>query len=280
LASVRIVVAVVEDLGARVLKADHRLDLRCHRLPRRIGEALRVRLRRSAFHVLERVLDGQVASGSCALVWSVTMSMAAPRASSSGNTSPALPSSPIDSGRFASRAASASSSASIEVASYVEVAMLDAARDAGRVDVDADRDAVVHRDASGCAPPIPPRPAVRVMVPGQRAAEPLGRDGGERLVGALQDALGADVDPRARRHLAVHGQPELPPGGGTRPSWPSRRPGSSWRSARAAPTRGCASTPTGLPDWTSMVSSFFEVVRVRTIASKLFQSRAALPVPP
>src|SRR5919201_3784632 len=28
----------------------------------------------------------------------------------------------------------------------------------------------------------------------------------ERLVGSLQDALRADVDPRARRHLAVHDQ--------------------------------------------------------------------------
>src|SRR5664279_5863072 len=34
------------------------------------------------------------------------------------------------------------------------------------------------------------------------------------------------------------------------------------------------------PDWTSMVSSFSSVVSVRTIASKDFQSRAALPVPP
>src|SRR5665811_1293873 len=49
-------------------------------------------------------------------------------------------------------------------------------------------------------------------------------------------------------------------------------------------TRGAHSwvriTPTGRPDWTSMVSSFSSVVRVRTIASKDFQSRAALPVPP
>ena len=41
---------------------------------------------------------------------------------------------------------------------------------------------------------------------GQRAAEPLRGDRGERLVGALQDALGADVDPRAGRHLAEHRQ--------------------------------------------------------------------------
>ena len=61
--------------------------------------------------------------------------------------------------------------------------------------------------ASGCAPPMPPTPPVRVMVPARRAAELLLGDGAERLVGALQDALGADVDPRPGRHLAVHHQP-------------------------------------------------------------------------
>ena len=49
-------------------------------------------------------------------------------------------------------------------------------------------------------------------------------------------------------------------------------------------TRGAHSwvriTPTGRPDWTSMVSSGAKVVRVRTIASNERQSRAARPVPP
>ncbi len=40
----------------------------------------------------------------------------------------------------------------------------------------------------------------------ERAAEVLTRGLRERLVGALQDALRADVDPRARGHLAVHHQ--------------------------------------------------------------------------
>ncbi len=49
-------------------------------------------------------------------------------------------------------------------------------------------------------------------------------------------------------------------------------------------TRGAHSwvriTPTGLPDCTSIVSSSRRVVRVRTSAWKLGQSRAARPVPP
>src|SRR3954447_3222465 len=52
----------------------------------------------------------------------------------------------------------------------------------------------------------------------------------------------------------------------------------------AISTRGAhswvCSTPTGRPDCTSMVSSSFSVVSVRTIASNEFQSRAALPEPP
>jgi hypothetical protein len=41
----------------------------------------------------------------------------------------------------------------------------------------------------------------------QRAAEALARERGERLVRALQDPLGPDVDPGPGGHLAVHHQP-------------------------------------------------------------------------
>ena len=90
----------------------------------------------------------------------------------------------------------------------VEVSMLDPALDPGRVDLDTERDPVVHRDgqrlrAAHAAEPRGQRDRSR-----QRAAESLRRDRGERLVGALQDALRADVDPGARRHLAVHRQAE------------------------------------------------------------------------
>ena len=74
-----------------------------------------------------------------------------------------------------------------------------------------------------------------------------------------------------------------------RPSFSRRRNSSQFaqsptRFELASSTRGAhswvCSTPTGLPDCTSMVSSFFSVVRVRTIASKLSQLRTALPLPP
>ncbi len=62
--------------------------------------------------------------------------------------------------------------------------------------------------ASGCAPPMPPRPAVSVSVPCERAVVVLAGGLGEGLIRALDDALRADVDPRACGHLAVHGEAE------------------------------------------------------------------------
>ena len=91
---------------------------------------------------------------------------------------------------------------------HVEVPVLDAALDRAGVESMQIATPSFMVTASGWAPPMPPRPAVRVIVPGQRAAELLGGDGGEGLVGALEDALGADVDPRTGGHLPVHGQPE------------------------------------------------------------------------
>ena len=60
--------------------------------------------------------------------------------------------------------------------------------------------------ASGCAPPMPPRPAVTVSRPASEPPKWRARERGERFVGALQDALRADVDPAAGGHLAVHRQ--------------------------------------------------------------------------
>jgi hypothetical protein len=63
--------------------------------------------------------------------------------------------------------------------------------------------------ASGCAPPMPPQPAVSVQRAGEASAEALGGHGGEGLVCALQDALGTNIDPRSRGHLPVHREPQV-----------------------------------------------------------------------
>ena len=134
--------------------------------------------------------------------------------------------------------------------------------------------------ASGWAPPIPPQPPVTVSVPGERAAEPLRRHRRERLVRALQDALGADVDPRPGRHLAVHGQSERLQAAELRPGRPVAAPGSSWRSAPAAPTRGCAARRPACRTGRAWSRRRAASVSVRTIASNASQLRAARPVPP
>ena len=73
------------------------------------------------------------------------------------------------------------------------------------------------------------------------------------------------------------------------PSSSSRRNSSQFaqsptRLEFAISTRGAHSwvriTPTGFPDWTSIVSSSSSVRRVATRASYASQLRAALPVPP
>ena len=62
--------------------------------------------------------------------------------------------------------------------------------------------------ASGCAPPMPPSPAVRIQRPERSPPIVPAADLDEGLVGALNDALAADIDPRAGGHLAVHHQAE------------------------------------------------------------------------
>ncbi len=92
---------------------------------------------------------------------------------------------------------------------HVQVAVLDAALDGARVDVDADRDAVVHRHGERLGAAHAAEAGGQGDGPGEGPVELLRGDGGEGLVRALEDALGADVDPGAGRHLAVHGEAEL-----------------------------------------------------------------------
>ena len=110
------------------------------------------------------------------------------------------------------------------------------------------------------------------------AAEMLAAHLGEGLVGALDDALRADVDPAAGGHLAVHHQAlpielvEVLPGGpgGDQVGVGDQHP------RRVLVGR---KTPTGLPDWTSSVSSSSRPERLddRVVPAQL---RAARPMPP
>ena len=92
---------------------------------------------------------------------------------------------------------------------HVEVARLDPPVQAGGVDVGADDDPAIHGHGQRLGPAHTADAGRQRQGPGQGSAETLGGDRREGLVGALQDALGADVDPRSGCHLPVHGEPEL-----------------------------------------------------------------------
>ncbi len=201
-------VAVVEDLGARVLEADHRLDVPGHGLAGPLGELGRL-LGGVVGHVGEVDADRQVGQ----------------RVVRGG-----LVGDDVD-GRlhgeqlrdqFGGVAEHADGQRPARVAGLggqpqrvvervgpdVEVAVLDPALDGARVAVDADHHAAVHGDGERLGAAHAAEPGGEGDGAGERAAEVLLADRGERLVRALEDALGADVDPRTGGHLAVHGQAE------------------------------------------------------------------------
>ncbi len=88
----------------------------------------------------------------------------------------------------------------------VDVADLEAAAGPLLVDLDREAHALVHRHGERLRAAHPAEPGRERHRAAQRAAEVPARELGERLVGALEDPLRPDVDPRARGHLAVHHQ--------------------------------------------------------------------------
>ena len=83
--------------------------------------------------------------------------------------------------------------------------MFETTLDPLRVDIEAEKRAVVHRGRERLCPSIPPNPPVTTRRPVRSSVpkcwRPCLRKG---FIGALEDALGANVDPRARGHLPVH----------------------------------------------------------------------------
>ena len=86
----------------------------------------------------------------------------------------------------------------------VAVARVETLLDARRIDLGGEASRAVHRrrEGLGAAHPTETRRDDQAAVEAP-AEVPLG-GGGEGLVGALQDSLAADVDPRAGRHLPEH----------------------------------------------------------------------------
>jgi hypothetical protein len=92
------------------------------------------------------------------------------------------------------------------VGHLVHVADLVATACPGLVHLDAERNALVHRHRERLGAAHPAEARGEHDAPAQRPTEVLPRALAERLVRALEDPLGPDVDPGAGRHLAVHHQ--------------------------------------------------------------------------
>ena len=135
------------------------------------------------------------------------------------------------------------------VGEAIDVADLEAPLRPRLVDLDAQRHPVVHRHGQRLGAAHPAEAGGEGDPAPQRAAEMLAGQLGERLERALQDPLGADVDPRARRSSGRTSSGPPARARGRPPRWPICRRGSSWRSGPAAPTRGCGrrrrACPTG-----------------------------------
>ena len=138
------------------------------------------------------------------------MSIGTPRRSSSGKTVAALPTTPMEPGPLLLLGLQRLLHRIVKVlGDLVEVAVLHPPVQARRVDVDDEAHPAVQRDRQRLRPAHAAAPAGQGEGPREGAAEPLLGDRGEGLVGALHDPLGADVDPRAGGHLAVHREPEV-----------------------------------------------------------------------
>lgn len=182
-------VAVVEDLGAGVHEADHGLDVPGHRLAGPGRETGRV-LRRVRRHVVEVHPDRQV-----------RQRVVGRRLVGDDVDGGALGEHARQQFRRVAEEADGERAAGVAgldgelegvlqaVGPHVEVAVLDAAFDGARVDVDTDRDAVVHRHGERLGAAHAAEAGGQGDGAGERAAELLRGDGGEGLVGALEDAL-------------------------------------------------------------------------------------------
>ena len=129
-----------------------------------------------------------------------------PRATSAGRTSAALAHRPIDRATPSHPAARARERVVQAVGGFVEIARRQTSRDSLWIDLDHDRRGAVHRRCERLRAAHPAKSGGDNETAGQCASEMPSGERGERLVGALHDALTSDIDPAASGHLAIHGQ--------------------------------------------------------------------------
>ncbi len=119
------------------------------------------------------------------------------------------------------------------VGDLVDVPGVEATLNTSWVHIDAERNAATHGHGERLRAAHAAEPRGHHQAAAQAAAETLAGHRFEGLERALEDALGADVDPRARGHLPIHRQPhrlEAPELLPRRPAWHQERVGDehSW----------------------------------------------------
>ena len=147
----------------------------------------------------------------------------------------------------AMRGCTMASASSIEVGALVHIAGLQSLFDAAILGFDRDHAGAGKRCGQWLRAAHAAQAAGEDPFAGQAAAEMLPAHFDERFVGALNDALAADINPGTRRHLAVHHQAQPIECGEMFPRWPNAAPGCCWRSARAARPHGCGTHPPACP---------------------------------
>ena len=126
---------------------------------------------------------------------------------SSGSTSAALPSRPMDTGFLALAVQLDQAQGVLQVRGLqVQVASAQAEIDVGLLAFHAQGDGAGQGRGQGLGPAHAAQAGGEDPAPGPAAAVVLAAGLGEGFEGALDDALGADVDPGAGGHLAVHEQ--------------------------------------------------------------------------
>ncbi len=90
----------------------------------------------------------------------------------------------------------------------VEVPMFDPSLQPRLIDVDDDNNSLVEGDREGLSPSHSSTSSGEGEGSGQCPAKMLASHSPESFIRSLKNPLGANVNPRSRRHLAVHGQSE------------------------------------------------------------------------
>ena len=91
---------------------------------------------------------------------------------------------------------------------FVAIATLQSLFDPRRIDIDAEKKRAIHGRGERLRAAHSTKSAGHDQFSFERSAEMFAARFGKCLERALHDSLAADVNPRARRHLPVHGEPK------------------------------------------------------------------------